>query len=99
MSGTGVGVNISALADGSAAVHLVNYDYDVEADAVRPCRDLDLSLRLPFAATRATFVSSSGGSVDLPLESAPGAAAWTHVVRIPELGVYGAVVLTTAAAS
>ena len=96
--GTGVGVNISALADGSAAVHLVNYDYDIEADAVRPCRDLELRVRLPFAATGAMFVSSSGGSVELPLESAPDAAAGEHVVRIPELGVYGAVVLTRATA-
>ncbi len=39
----GVGVNIARLADGSAAVHLVNYGYDAGTDRVRVLRDVELS--------------------------------------------------------
>jgi hypothetical protein len=47
-----VAVNIHRLADGSAAVHLVNYGYDVELDRVEGLKDVELSVRLPLAQPR-----------------------------------------------
>jgi hypothetical protein len=86
----GVGVNIARTADGSAAVHLVNYDYDRQADRVRVRSDVELRVRLPFEAGDATLLGCDGGTFTLPVRRDGDA----HVVTLPELGVYGVVVMT-----
>jgi hypothetical protein len=87
----GVGVNMMTLSDG-VAVHLVNFDYDRRADAVRPRKDVRLAVRLPGEAGAASFVDSRGGTVELTVETIEG----RRVVHIPELGVYGIVVFRPA---
>jgi hypothetical protein len=87
----GLGVNIARLADGSAAVHLVNYTYDADADAVRRLDDVDIVIRLPFDAAEATFLTSGEPPRSLSLAVDAG----VHRVRVPQLGVYGVVVLAT----
>jgi hypothetical protein len=43
-----------------AALHLIRYDYDEEADRVPPLPRLELSVRLPFTPTEATAFSPGG---------------------------------------
>ena len=87
---TGVGVNVGRLDDTAAAVHLVNYRYDAEADRVQPLADLELEVRLPFTATSARLVATDG-STELALR----ADGDRNVVTVPALGVHGVVVLQT----
>jgi hypothetical protein len=84
-----LGVNVAALADGSAAVHLVNYGYDADADGVRVLRDVDLTIRLPFDPVAATLVQPGREPVTLPVRG----SAEASVVTLPALGVYSVVVL------
>jgi hypothetical protein len=84
-----LGVNVAALADGSAAVHLVNYGYDADADGVRVLRDVDLTIRLPFDPVAATLVQPGREPVTLAVRG----SAEASVVTLPELGVYSVVVL------
>jgi hypothetical protein len=84
-----VGVNVAALPDGSAAVHLVGYGYDPGTDAVPVRRDLELAVRLPFEPASATLVRPGAGPVELAVRRSGDACA----VTLPELGVYGVVVL------
>ena len=83
-----VASNIHRLADGSAALHLVNYAYDVEADRTVVRSDVRVTASLPVQATRATVLSHDGSRTELDL-SADGAA---HTVVLPELPLYGIVV-------
>jgi hypothetical protein len=80
--------NIQALADGSYALHLVNYDYDAATDAVRLVTDVRLGVRLPKDKQRATAVSSDGARAALDLQVAAG----VHTVTLDRLGVYSIVV-------
>jgi hypothetical protein len=80
--------NIHQLSDGSCALHLVNYDYDPEADAVRAVCDVPLRVRLPKEMGRATAVTSDGTRTALDLSVADG----VHTVRLESLGVYSIVV-------
>jgi hypothetical protein len=80
--------NIQQLADGSYALHLVNYDYDASVDAVRTVRDVDLRVTLPKQKGRATLVSPDGGRTPLALTFEDG----VHSVTLDRLGVYGIVV-------
>ncbi|QFY09826.1 hypothetical protein GBF35_27080 [Nonomuraea phyllanthi] len=80
--------NIQHLADGSYALHLVNFGYDREADAVRAHTDVPLRVRLPEARERATVVASDGTRTPLEVAREDGA----HVVRLGSLGVYAIVV-------
>jgi hypothetical protein len=84
-----VGVNVAALADGSAAVHLVNYGYDADVDGVPVLRDVDLSVRLPYEPVAATLVQPGAEPVTLSVRRSAAAS----VVTLPELGVYAVVVL------
>jgi hypothetical protein len=43
-----------------AALHLIRYDYDEEADRVPPLERLELEVRLPFTPTTATAFSPGG---------------------------------------
>jgi hypothetical protein len=84
-----VGVNVAALPDGSAAVHLVGYGYDPATDAVPLRRDVELAVRLPFEPASATLVRPGARPVELAVRRSEDACA----VTVPELGVYGVVVL------
>ncbi|QIG43337.1 hypothetical protein G5V58_11685 [Nocardioides anomalus] len=81
--------NLQQLADGAVALHLVNYDYDRAADAVRPVPDVPLTVRLPKDAQHATLVTTDGARAPLELDAEDG----LHRVTLPELGLYSIVVL------
>jgi hypothetical protein len=83
-----VGANIHALPDGAAAVHLVNFDYDEEADRVQTLHDVALSVRLGARLTRATLYGCDGDITDLDVRS----DGTTHTVQLDRLGLYGIVV-------
>jgi hypothetical protein len=84
-----VAVNIHRLADGAAAVHLVNYDYSGDLDRVEIKKDVELRVRLPFEAARATSVRPGADHVDVDC-----VADGDHrFIRLPELGLYTIVVL------
>ncbi|GAA4572377.1 hypothetical protein GCM10023176_35190 [Micromonospora coerulea] len=80
--------NVQHLADGSYALHLVNYDYDRDADAVRALTDVPLRVRLPKDREHATVVASDGTRTPLQVVREESA----HVVRLDSLGVYAIVV-------
>ena len=84
-----VAVNIQRLEDGAAAVHLLNYAYDTEADRTEPHKDVELSVRLPFASASATLVAPGAEPGSLPVTSDGG----VHRMRVDRLGVYAIVVL------
>jgi hypothetical protein len=86
---TPLGVNVARLADGAAAVHLVNYDYDSEADAVRVRDDVTVSVRLPFEVGWAVHHDAGGRSTELAVTSKGD----LHTVTVPQAGVYGVVEL------
>jgi hypothetical protein len=56
-AGADVAVNLHHLADGSAALHLINYDYDRTADAIRLATSVDVAVSLPFEPGKATVVA------------------------------------------
>lgn len=82
------GVNIHRLPDGSAAVHLLNYDYDEASDRVRAVEDLNLAVRLSGTWSQATAYGADGRVWPLDVHS-DGIA---HMVRLPLLGLYTIVV-------
>jgi hypothetical protein len=75
--------------DAGAAVHLIRYDHDPDADAVAPLELLELELRLPRTFTRAAAVSPDGGLAVTLRTAGP-----IHRLRLTGLGVYGIVALT-----
>ncbi len=83
------GVNIHRLADGRAAVHIVNYDYREADDRVRPVEDVDLTVRLDGSWSQATAYGCDGREWELDVD----AVGDSHTVRLPVLGLYTIVVL------
>lgn len=83
-----VASNLQQLADGSVALHLVNYAYDRDADAVRTLTDVPLRVRLPKGKERATAVASDGSRTALEVTREDD----VHGVRLDALGVYTIVV-------
>jgi hypothetical protein len=83
-----VAANLQHLADGSYALHLVNYDYDRDADAVRTLTDVPLRARLPEPRERATLIANDGSRTILEVARDGGA----HAVRVPSLGLHAIVV-------
>ncbi|MEU4196913.1 alpha-amylase family protein [Kribbella sp. NPDC026611] len=83
-----VAANIQLLADGSYALHLLNYDYDPVADAVRAVPDVPVRIRLPKVKERATLVASDGSRTALAVRRDAG----VHAVTLDTLGVYSIVV-------
>jgi hypothetical protein len=81
-------VNIAGPADGSAAVHLVDYRYDRQADRVPAIDGVELSVRLPFESATARLVSPEGATQPLRVEFDGQAAT----VRLPSFRLYGVVV-------
>jgi hypothetical protein len=86
-------VNVARLADGSAAVHLLDYRYDRESDAVASIESVDVTVRLPFKPALATHVSPDGGSEALAVDFDGDSAS----VRLPSFRLYGVVVFEEAA--
>jgi hypothetical protein len=80
--------NLHQLADGSYALHLVNYGYDPDADAVRAVPDVRLRVALPKAKERATAITPDGARTTLELTRDDG----RHDVRLDRLGAYAIVV-------
>jgi hypothetical protein len=80
--------NIARIRDGAAAVHLVDYRYDAEADEVAPVDGVVVSVRLPFEPAAATLISPDAGAVALSTEFDGQAAS----VRLPSFRLYGVVV-------
>jgi hypothetical protein len=82
-------VNIARLADGSAAVHVLNYGYDEERDSVTELSDVELSVSLPLSAARATVLTADGkrSEVDVTVDGD------RHTLRLDHLGLYTVVVL------
>jgi hypothetical protein len=83
-----VASNIHLLADGSYALHLLNYDYDPAADSVRVMPDVPVQVRLPKGKERATLVASDGSRTALELNR----DGVVHVVTLRRLGIYSIVV-------
>ncbi|MQA24241.1 MAG: hypothetical protein GEU94_01945 [Micromonosporaceae bacterium] len=83
-----IAVNIHRLVDDSAAVHLVNYGYDAERDAVEVVKDVELTVDLPFDAPSATLVTPEHGFTELQARSDHSA----HTVHLDEVGLYSIVV-------
>jgi len=48
-----VASNIQYISEGSGALHIVNYDYDEDADSTRAIYDLAIAVRVPFEVRRA----------------------------------------------
>jgi hypothetical protein len=90
VTGEDVAVNTMRLADGSAAVHLVNYGYDEHLDAVSALSDVELTVTLPLTAARATVLTAEGKRTEVEVAVQDG----RHTVRLDSLGVYAVVVLT-----
>jgi hypothetical protein len=82
-----VAANLHRLADGSFALHLVSYDHDAEADAVRVAADVPVRVLLPEERRHATLVAADGRHTPLEL-TREGRA---HAVTLPALGVYAIV--------
>jgi hypothetical protein len=69
-----------------AAVHLIRYDYDEQADAVPPLERLELTVRLPETFTRAQAFSPAG---DLRVTMGDG-----HRLVLEDVPLYGVVLLS-----
>jgi len=82
-------VNIARLADGSAAVHVLNYGYDEDQDRVAALSDVELTVDLPLGAGRATVLTSDGKRTDVDVTVDGN----RHTLRIDDLGLYTVVVL------
>jgi hypothetical protein len=85
-----LGVNTARRADGSAAVHLVNFGYDPQTDEVPVMHDVEISIRLPFDAVSAEQVSSDGGTTTLEVIADNG----VHTLRLPRVRLYDVVTLS-----
>jgi hypothetical protein len=91
----GVAVNVHRLDDDAAAVHLVNYDYDRDADRVRPRTGVRLGVALPGGHTHATLLTADGAATDLTLSVHDGVCS----VDLAELPLYAIVVFHDGARS
>jgi hypothetical protein len=81
-------VNVARLADGSAAVHLIDYRYDRESDAVAAVDEVELSVRLPFQPSAASLISPHQEALPLSVEYDGQSAS----VRLPSIRLYGVIV-------
>jgi hypothetical protein len=75
--------------EGGAAMHLIRYDYDEEADRVPPLDRLELAIRLPGRFATAEALSPSG-----QLRAALTVSGETHRLVLEDVPLYGVVVLT-----
>ena len=90
---TDAALTLQAAGDG-AALHLIRYDYDPEADRVPKLDRLVLEVRLPFPVAGAVAASPDGRLVAAAEPAAGGRAR----VTLGGAGVYGIVHLPAGAA-
>lgn len=81
-------VSVHALEDGTAAVHLLNFDYDEDADAVREKIDVPLTVTLGDNVTTATLHRPGREPENLQIT---GAAGGSHSLTVPALGTYAVI--------
>jgi hypothetical protein len=74
--------------DAGAAVHLIRYDHDDAADAVRPLPELELELRLADAFSHARAFSPEG-----ELHASLAVDGDVHRLRLTDVPLYGVVLL------
>ncbi|NED99436.1 hypothetical protein [Phytoactinopolyspora halotolerans] len=88
ITGADVAVNIHRLADGTSALHLINYDYRDDADRVQPIENAEIRVRLPHASSQATLLEPGMAPVDVETR-----VEGEHVaVRIGQMGLYGIII-------
>jgi hypothetical protein len=80
--------NVQAPNDGVAAVHVINYDYDVDGEHTRIAENVALAVKLPFAAASARVHAPGAQTVELPVSTNGDGAS---VVTVPQIGVYSIV--------
>jgi hypothetical protein len=81
-------VNTARLADGTAAVHLLNFDYRKSTDRVELRTDVPVAVRLPGVdATGATVHAPGRRPVEIAVRDEKGRLAFT----LPELATYAVV--------
>jgi hypothetical protein len=66
---TDMALTIRQMRDGSAALHLIRYDYDDDADRVPLLDELALEVRLPFQVRSARASSPVGSAVSASIEA------------------------------
>jgi hypothetical protein len=86
----GLAVNIHRLGDGSAAVHLVNYDYRAEEDQVVGRTGVRLRIRVPQAVGTARLLTGDGASREVAVSADGGELALEPV----DLPLYSILVLS-----
>ncbi|WP_286344219.1 hypothetical protein [Frondihabitans sucicola] len=79
-------VNLQHPADDVVTLHIVNYDYDVEAGITPSALDVRVEVALPSAPTRAALYAP-GQATPLELEITASESGETSVV-IPSIGTY-----------
>lgn len=74
-------------------VHVINYDADVDKDAMVPAKEIEVSLKTPagFAFDRVVWIPFGGAQSVLPHKIENGRVVFT----LPEVAVYGIAVLTS----
>jgi hypothetical protein len=87
--GPELGVNLHRLDDAAVAVHLVNYNYDSEVDAVRVHRDVELRIRLDVPRSQGVIITPGRGNPEVAVTVEGN----LHTVRLDEVGAYAVVVL------
>jgi hypothetical protein len=80
-------ISIQRVPEG-AAVHVIRYDYDEDADAVPALERLELSIRLPETFSRAEAISPAGD-----LRAALTADGERHRLVLEAVPLYGVVLL------
>jgi len=80
-------VNVQRV-DHGAALHVIRYDYDGEADAVPVLPELGIELRLPETFSRVTAFSPQGS-----LSASMHTSKDLHRITLQGLGLYGVVLL------
>lgn len=84
-----LGVHIQRLADGTAAVHLVNYAYDQSQDTIIPINGAELAIRLPSTYTSATVFVPGAEPRAVKVQTDGD----VHRVGLDDLAVYTIVLL------
>jgi hypothetical protein len=79
-----LGLHVQRLADGTAAVHIVNYNYDAARDSVVPVDGVELKIRLPQRFTKGTVVVPGAEVQTIEVQTDGN----THRVSLDQLSAY-----------
>ncbi|MGB4137599.1 MAG: hypothetical protein WA971_13600 [Microbacterium sp.] len=80
-------VNLHALADGTLALHVVNYDYDEDADSIRTRHDVRLGVTVPASSSTVTVHAPGRDPLTIAAEVVDGVTT----VTLPVLDTYAVV--------